>query len=144
MRQRWRAWTAAALVVVVIGVVPVALDRDSYPLSTFPMFSADIDRTQAIDTAVGLRADGSVIRLTPAQISGTTIVNQAASVVSSAIGEAQAGSLCDQVAGRLGDELDTEAVAVEVVTEHYDAVGWFDGRRAPVERIVHAHCAVPS
>jgi hypothetical protein len=142
MRQRWRAWTAVALVIVVIGIVPVALDRDSFPLSTFPMFSAHIDRTQSIDTAVGLRADGTVVRLTPAQISGTTIVNQAASVVSAAIAGNRSDDLCAAVAARLGTS--TEATAVEVVTERYDAVDWFDGSRTPVDRVVHAHCAVPS
>jgi hypothetical protein len=40
-----------ALVVRLTGVIPVALDRDSFPLSTFPMFSADIDSTQSISTA---------------------------------------------------------------------------------------------
>jgi hypothetical protein len=142
MRQRGRAWAAAALVIVVIGIVPVAFDRDSFPLSTFPMFSAHIDRTQSIDTAVGLRADGTVVRLTPAQISGTTVVNQAASVVSSAIVEDRSDDLCAAVAARLGTK--TDATAVEVVTERYDAVDWFDGARTPVDRIVHAHCPVPS
>jgi len=140
MRQRWKAWTAVALVVRAIGVMPVALDRDSFPLSTFPMFSAHIDRTQSIDTAVALRADGTVIRLTPAQISGTSIVNQAASVVSSAIGEDRAADLCSAVAARVGPA--TDAAAVEIVTERYDAVGWFDGQRTPVQRIVHAQCPV--
>lgn len=144
MRQRWRAWAwaAAALVIVVIGIVPVALDRDSFPLSTFPMFSAHIDRTQSIDTAVGRRPDGTVVRLTPAEISGTTIVNQAASVVSSAIAENRSADLCAEVAARLGTG--TEAAMVEIVTERYDAVAWFDGRRTPVDRVVHAQCAVPS
>ena len=106
------------------------------------MFSAHIDRTQSIDTVVGLRSDGTVIRLTPAQISGTSIVNQAASVVSSAIGESRAPDLCSAVAARIGPG--TDAAAVEIVTERYDAVGWFDGQRAPIDRIVHARCPVPS
>ena len=55
MRQRWRAWAAAGVAVVVVGAVPLVLDRDSFPLSTFPMFAADIDRTQSIDTAVAVR-----------------------------------------------------------------------------------------
>ena len=60
MRQRWRAWAAAGVAVVVVGVVPFVLDRDSFPLSTFPMFAADIDRTQSVDTAVAVGADGAV------------------------------------------------------------------------------------
>lgn len=40
------------------GIVPLALDRDSLPLSTFPMFSADIDSTQSVATAAGVTAAG--------------------------------------------------------------------------------------
>ncbi len=139
MRQRWRAWTAAGIVVVVIGIVPLALDRDSFPLSTFPMFSAAIDQTQSIDTAVGVRTDGTVVRLSPAQIAGTTVVNQAASVVSSAIAGGRAPALCAEIAARLAAP---DAATVEVVTERYDAVGWFNGDRTPVDRVVHAECPV--
>jgi len=58
MRERRRAWTAAVLVVGLTGIVPLALDRDSLPLSTFPMFSADIDSTQSVATAAGVTAAG--------------------------------------------------------------------------------------
>src|SRR5947207_11665441 len=133
MRQRWRAWAAAGVAVVVVGAVPVVLDRDSFPLSTFPMFAADIPATQSIDTAVGGRPDGSTVRLTPAQIAGTTVVNQAVSVVSTAIASGQAAEFCAAVAGRVqgGDD---GATAVEVVTERYGAAAWFEGDRTPVER----------
>jgi len=140
MRQRWRAWAAAGLAVVVVGAVPFVLDRDSFPLSTFPMFAADIDRTQSVDTAVGVGTDGAVIRLTPAEIGGTTVVNQAASVVTTAIVGGRASELCATIAGRLAGG--SGPVAVEVVTERYDAVRWFDGDRTPIERVVHARCPV--
>jgi hypothetical protein len=140
MRQRWRAWAAAGLAVVVVGAVPFVLDRDSFPLSTFPMFAAEIDRTQAVDTAVAVGADGAVTRLTPAEIGGTTVVNQAASVVTTAIVGGRAAELCATIAERLAGE--SGPVTVEVVTERYDAVRWFDGDRTPVERVVHARCPV--
>src|SRR5262245_4718414 len=125
MWRRW-AWAAVALAIVVVGVVPFALDRDSFPLSTFPMFAADIDRTQSVDTAVAIDADGDVILLTPAEIGGTTVVNQAASVVTTAIVGGRAADLCTTIADRLGGQADggsggaTGPVAVEVVTERYD------------------------
>ena len=140
MRQSWRAWAAAGLAVVVVGAVPFVLDRDSFPLSTFPMFAADIDRTQSIDTAVAMAPDGTTIRLTPAEIGGTTVVNQAASVVTTAIVGGRADELCATIARRLAGP--AGAVAVEVVTERYDAVRWFDGDSTPVDRVVHVRCAV--
>ena len=101
MWRRWRAWVAVAVAIVGVGVVPFVLDRDSFPLSTFPMFAADIDRTQSVDTAVAVDAGGGVIRLTPAEIGGTTVVNQAASVVTTAIVGGRADELCTTIAGRL-------------------------------------------
>jgi hypothetical protein len=110
------------------------------------MFSADLPAVQPIDTVVGVRADGTEIALSPDRIAGTDVVNQAAAVVSSAIARGSAAALCAQVAERVaGDEL-AGPVALEVVTEHYDAVRWFDGDHRPVGRQVHARCplsAVP-
>jgi hypothetical protein len=143
MRERRRAWTAAALVIALTGVVPVALDRDSFPLSTFPMFSADIDSTQSIATAVAVRSDGSTVRLVPEVIAGTTIVNQAVTVVADAIASGRADRFCTEIAGRVAAGAPPRAVAVEVVTETYDAPAWFDGDRQPVARQVHARCEVP-
>jgi hypothetical protein len=142
MRERRRAWTAVVLVVALTGVVPLALDRDSFPLSTFPMFSADIDSTQSIATAVGVAADSSTVRLEPEVIAATTIVNQAVTVVADAIASGRADRLCADIAGRVRAGGPSDAVAVEVVTEAYDAPEWFDGDRQPVSRKVHARCEV--
>jgi hypothetical protein len=143
MRERRRAWRAVALVVGLTGVIPVALDRDSFPLSTFPMFSADIDSTQSIATAVAVQADGSRARLVPDVIAGTSIVSQAVTVVGDAIAAGRADRLCAEIAARAATAGPDDAVAVDVVTETYDAPGWFDGNRQPVARQVHARCAVP-
>jgi hypothetical protein len=142
MRERRRGWTAVVLVVALTDVVPLALDRDSFPLSTFPMFSADIESTQSIATAVGVAADGSTVRLEPEVIAATTIVNQAVTVVGDAIASGRADRLCADIAGRVRAGGPSEAVAVEVVTETYDAPGWCDGDRQPVTRQVHARCEV--
>ena len=130
------------LVVALTGVVPLALDRDSFPISTLPMFSADIDSTQSIATAVGVGADGTTLRLVPETIAGTTVVNQAVTVVGNAIAAGRADRLCGDIAGRVAAGGPSEAVAVEVVTETYDAPGWFGGQRQPIARQVHAHCEV--
>jgi hypothetical protein len=142
MRERRRAWTAVALVVGLTGVVPLALDRDSLPLSTFPMFSAAIDSTQSIATAIGVTAGGATLRLVPELIAGTTLVNQAVTVVGDAIASGRADGLCTDIAGRVGRDGPPDAVAVEIVTETYDAPAWFDGQREPGARQVHARCEV--
>ena len=133
---------AVVLVVGLTGVIPLALDRDSLPLSTFPMFSAAIDSTQSIGTAVGVEPDGSTVRLVPQLIAGTTVVNQAVTVVGDAIASGRADQLCADIARRVGNDGPPDAVAIEVVTETYDAPAWFDGQREPVARHVHARCEV--
>ena len=124
------------------GIVPLALDRDSLPLSTFPMFSADIDSTQSVATAAGVTAAGTPRRLTPELIATTSVVNQAVAVVGDAITSGRADALCADIAGRVARDGPPDAVAVEVVTETYDAPAWFDGDRQPVARQVHARCEV--
>src|SRR5258708_38790952 len=104
MGRRWRAGAAVALAVVVVGAVPFVFARDSFPLSTFPMFAADIDRTQSVDTAVAVAADGTAIRLTPAAIGGTSVVNQPASAMTTAIVGGLADDLRNTIAGRASGE----------------------------------------
>jgi len=52
-----------------------------------------------------------------------------------AISAGQADELCQEIAERL----DTDGL-VEVVTESYAVVAWFDGENEPAQRVVHATC----
>jgi hypothetical protein len=126
----------------VVGVVPVALDRDSFPLSTFPMFASRRTSSETVDTAVAV--DGlRVWRLDPERIGATDEVILAGATVSDAVNAGHADRLCDDIARRVASAGPDEAIAIEVVTERYDAVEWFGGNRAPLARVVHARCPVP-
>lgn len=121
-------------VVVVIGVVPLALDRDSYPLSTYPMFSSRRTSSERVDTAVRV-VDGVTRRLTPIDIAGTDEVIIAAVVVSNSIRRGEADRLCAEISGRFDG-----VGRIEIVTERYDALRWYEGDRVPISREVHAVC----
>ncbi len=144
MTERHKALSSLAVVLIVVGVVPLALDRDSFPLSTYPMFSSRRTTAEPVDTAVGITADGSVARLSPTMIAGTDEIIIATVTVGKALADGTAAELCSDIAGRIsGSNLTSgegRIVAVEVVTERFDAVQWYDGDRTPLQRTVHARC----
>jgi hypothetical protein len=140
MGRRWVAY-GITLIAVVAVALPGFTDRDSFPLSNYPMFSNDRGRINAFDTAVGVDVGGNVERLSPRRISGSYEVIHAASTVSKAIRAGDADGLCREIAARSrGHGL----VRIEVVTETYDAVRWFEGDETPLARRVHARCEVDS
>ena len=154
--RRWVALATALLVALVVCWPVLAHpDRDGFPLSTYPMFSSRRTTTEPLSTVVGIDAGGAQHWLDPWLLNGTREVVQAAVVVSSEINAGEADRLCAEVAARVdvrqGDRpLDDRAgdagdrlVRLEVVTVRYDAIGWFDGRRQPLDRTVHASCPVP-
>lgn len=129
-----------AIVAVVAVALPGFTDRDSFPLSNYPMFSNDRGRVASFDTAVGVRPDGATVRLSPRLIGGGYEVIHAAQTVSKAIRAGDAAGLCAEIAVRAtGDGYAT----IEVVTERYDTVAWFEGNETPTDRRVHAACEVP-
>lgn len=143
---RERVLVVAVMVAVVAAVLwPVVRQppRDSFPLSTYPMFSSPKEPVVDIDVAVGVRTDGSARRLGPELIADTDEVIQAGALVRRAVagGPATAGELCRTIAGRLSGS-DGDTVAVEVRTDRYDAIGWYRGRSDPLVSTVHATCEV--
>ena len=137
----------AVVVVVALVVLSPALrssPRDGYPLSTYPMFATDVGRTARVDTAVGLRADGTSTPLSPQLVTGTDEVILAASTVANAVaaGRERVAGLCSEIAARLSSRR-REIVEVQVATETYDAVDYFDGHTTPATVEVHATCPVP-
>lgn len=132
---------------------PVLRDHDSFPLSTYPMFSFDRGRTSHVATVVGVTADGSIERLSPMLIAGSDEPMHAVETVSTAVGagEERTAQLCAEVALRLASRnmnaraagARDEIVMVRVGAETHDAVAFFaDGAREPQSVAVHAECEV--
>lgn len=130
-------------IVVVVGIVPLVLDRDSFPLSTYPMFSTKRSTAESVDTAVAIDAAGRIERLGPERIAGTDEIILATATVGGAIAAGTTDQLCQEIARRVASVGPDSAVTVEVVTERFDAVRWYDGDREPLDRRVHSDCPVP-
>jgi hypothetical protein len=128
--------------ITIVAIVAVALpgvtDRDSFPLSNYPMFSYGRPRVTSFDTAVGVSADGRRARLSPTVIAGGYEVIHAAATVTKAITDGDADGLCTEIAERAQGRF----ARIEVVTETYDTVRWFAGDETPLARDVHASCPV--
>ena len=145
LADRWRVWLVVALTSALI-LAPIVRrpPTDSFPLSTYPMFSFNRPRISASYSIVGLTDDAAVVRLSPRLVNGTVEVILAAAAVEEAIraGGDAANELCGLAAARVADT-DLPAVRLEVVTETYDTVAWFSGEEEPLVREVHASCEVP-
>lgn len=115
--------------------------RDGFPLSTYPMFAADRGREAAVVTAVGVDRDDAVERLDPETIADSDEVMLAAATVRRAVAAGTDARLCVEIAERLSGG---GVRAVEIRTETYDAVAYFDGDTEPLTATVHERCEVPT
>lgn len=118
---------------------------DSYPLSTYPMFSIDRGAVSAVATVVGVDGAGEEQRLSPGLIGGT---DEPMLAVATA-GRAARGTpveqrrLCEQVAGRVARSGRDELVAVRLQVEEHDSVAHVTGDEvAPRSVRVLATCEV--
>jgi hypothetical protein len=133
--RRWRLIGAA---VVVIGVVsPVLRDRDSFPLSTYPVYASARPRTATFDTVIATRADGSSVHLSMAAIAGTDDPLIAQQRVRDAVSGDRADELCARVARRAP----AAAAVIEVVTQVHDVVEAAEGRASLLRQTTHARCS---
>lgn len=140
-----RAW-AITLGLAAAVLWPLAWPRgqDSFPLSTYPMFSRpDLGRVVPLAHARLLGPAGRA-RPAPPELVGTPEVMVAKALVEAAIARGEAQALCARVAARAAADA-VEADAVEIVTSTFDSARYFASRegREPLSRVVHARCAVP-
>ncbi len=133
--------TMVSVVAVAAVLSPALFDHDSYPLSTYPMFSFDEGRIAAIDTAVGYDANGTRHLLSPTIIAGGIEVIHAAATLSASIDNGDTDALCAEIAMRARSR--SSLVRIEVITEVHDVVVYFDHRDAPRDIVVHSTCDVP-
>jgi len=134
-----RRGVVAAVIAAVLVVAPVFRQppRDSFPLSTYPMFATDRGPVAAVNTVLAIDANGATHTLSPEIIGGSDEVILAAATVTRAIREGSAEALCRTAAERAdGDDW----LLLRVVTHRYDTVEYLAGDREPVDEIVHAEC----
>lgn len=141
--HRWRLATG---LVAVAMLVPVALDHDDFPLSTYPMYSEARPSTVVLPTAVAVNADGEQQRLSLDVIAGVDDPLIAAAELRDAIAADRAGEACVAVARRLvasgDDRRGRSSIVVEVATERHDTVARVRGEPSEVAREVHARCTL--
>jgi hypothetical protein len=141
-RDRRSAAVVVSAAVLALVMVPLFIGTryDSFPLSTFPMFAGSKPDVAPVSTVVATSDEGTS-RLSSELIGGTDEPMLAAETVVRAIRRGDAEALCAEVARRAAGGEHREST-LEVVTESYDTIAWFDGARAPVARTVHARCEV--
>jgi hypothetical protein len=133
----WRRGLATTVVVVAVAL-PAVRNRDSFPLSTYPVYATARGSTVTLATAVAVDADGTVQRLSLRTIARTDDPLIAESFVDEAIDSGRADALCRDIAGRAPDG----STAIEVVEERHDVIAHAEGDDSLLERTVHARCSV--
>ena len=128
---------AAAVALPILG----STKSDSFPLSTYPMFSGRQSPEADIPHAVAITEDGERRVLPPDAILNDEVI-QAFETLLQAIadGPEATQALCERIAARAGRPHD---VAVEIVTDRYHAIHYFDGGEEPLRSTVHASCEIP-
>ena len=124
-------------------VAPVMLDRDSFPLSTYPMYSRVRGDEVTLVTAQAIGAEGT-FALTLRVIGDSDDPLIVAGELRNALRDGRAEDRCVEIAdrARAWAGLPVDVVAVEVVTERHDVVAQVRGESSLTDRTVHARCEV--
>ena len=129
-------------VVLLLLVYPVLFDRESHPLSTYPMYSRARIGESTIATAVGISADGEQLRLTPTLIGDSNDPLVVVGQLRADIREGRADERCERIAVRVSARENLDVVTIEVVTERHDTVARVTDEPSLIDRSVHASCEV--
>lgn len=114
---------------------------DSYPLSTYPMFSRAVDAEVDLDLVIGRTTAGERVELSPRLIAGTDEVIVAGGTIRIAVREGRTDELCASVAGRVAESERDDIERIEVVTDAVDSVAWYEGDRSRSTELL-ASCEV--
>ena len=135
-----------AILVFCVGAVAWPLvagpTKDSYPLSSYPMFARSRPAVAGFDTAVALDDNGVELRLDPWRIGGTPEPVHAAVVVGRARVSGQAALLCAEIAARVARLGPARARTIEILRLEVDLLGWYREDAVVSQRRVQARCPV--
>ena len=132
---------AVTMLVTATLLAPVAFDRDSFPLSTYPMYARTRSSESTIVTAYGRTATGERL-LTPGVIGDSDDPLIVAGELRAAINAGRAPERCREIAKRASN-IDG-VVGIVVVTERHDTVAHTMGQTSLLSRAVHATCDMSS
>ena len=149
--ERLHAYGLSALVLAAV-LSPLRLDpqdpsQDSFPLSTYPMFSYDRGRHASVTVALALGPDGHEAAIPPSFVA-TSETMQAMKTLAKSVREGgpRARELCAAIARRVADSPEPElatATHVAFVRASFDAIDYLAGERKPLSRDIRLRCRVP-
>ena len=144
---RWYAYLLTATITLAL-LYPLTLDPfqgDSFPLSTFPMFSVKRENPR-ISTLVAVDGSGESRPLPPAVLGTEEVMQSAMTIRRAAANRKRARKLCREVADEIaGDPEWADATHVELLTLRYDPIAYFmepDGPDNPISRKRRARCKI--
>ncbi|WP_437489021.1 hypothetical protein WME75_09910 [Sorangium sp. So ce1014] len=144
-RKVYAYGVTAGLVLLMLAPLFRRPPADSFPLSTYPMFSwGRHDARTAVERAIGVDSRGER-RPIPPRLVGSEEVLQAKATLAQSIrqGARAARALCRGIAARVAEQdRYADVVKIEIRTDTFDAVAFFDGQEAPVDSKLHATCKV--
>lgn len=142
--RRVQAYIVSVVFVIAV-MLPVLGDprSDSFPFSTYPMFSGLKDSMVSIDHVVGVAGDGSRTVLPPESVANDEVL-QALAIIRRAVrqGPDATEKLCQQAALWAYESRWEKIETVEVLTDRFDALAYFDGDKSPMSSVLHARCVV--
>ncbi len=140
-----RLW-GYAVSVFLLGAVLYPLQtkppRDSFPLSTYPMFSKARPAFISVGHVMAVGKDGREEPIPPNIVGGGEVL-QAKVAIRNTIrrGRNAVRELCRKVAvGVAGDDDWSWVTAIEVRTDRYQVAGYFSGGHKPVSSRLHTRC----
>jgi hypothetical protein len=141
-----RAWSyalGAALIIAVLLPLAGSPRADSFPLSTYPMFAGRQSSQATIPHAIVIDAAGVRSPLPPVAVANDEVI-QAFETLRQAVrqGPDATARLCTRAADWYSGRGEGPA-RVEIVSDTYNAVAYFDGEKEPISTEVHATCEVP-
>jgi hypothetical protein len=147
--QRHTRLYGYALIVVILGATAYPLTwprgRDSFPLSSYPMFSRLLPTAaMTVQYAIGVDAGGGRHHLAPELVANDEVL-QARAVLAHAVGRGRAGvdTLCKHIAGRVARTSSLRhVIEVRIVTGSHDAVAYLTGRDRVGSERLHGRCSI--
>lgn len=145
-------WLGAAVSLALTGLVgwPALLDpsEDSFPLSTYPMFShARTDPSLVLTQALAVMPDETRKPLPPKLSSGNEEVIQSMRIIADNThgGSKRAEQFCRDIASRVratNRSPWSETVAIELARTHFDTVAYFEEAPVPLDRRILHRCPI--